>query len=338
MNAVVVVVMQNRFVVTTIDPVAESKPTKINELREEPVLKRPEISRNQIPELGSLRDSMRLKINTQDHYPETQASNELPTTPMPEPIQKKLSLLDRLLKSKLLPASGIAAALLITSFSSFQLGRSSALDGIVSTSITTKSNQVLGETDTSVSVTTQNPEEIATMAETELAEIATLSENSNLSESEKQDLSFRLNELFEKLTKSINLHPDSTALILIRAELGKRVYSSATPSMKEQTDADYQTIIRLSPLTAEYHFKYGQFLEMTGQLKSSAAHIEEALHLNPKNVDYIYALCRIQIRLGQIAEAIDSYQQLLKLIPTTSPSYPILKKEMDTLKSRVDGL
>jgi tetratricopeptide (TPR) repeat protein len=66
---------------------------------------------------------------------------------------------------------------------------------------------------------------------------------------------------------------------------------------------------------AEDHFKRGNELSLSGELEEAVAEYEQALEIEPENVDVMSNLGVAYYNLGQLDKAIDQYSKAIEIAP-----------------------
>jgi len=126
-----------------------------------------------------------------------------------------------------------------------------------------------------------------------------------------------LNEAVDYATQAIALFPTDYRGFEQRA----KIYSALTPENPEdsgsylhQAIADYQKALRLQPDNSDITKILAELWAKKGSVDNTLAYLQMAIGLEPTKAQHYYDLAHIQTQIGQISEAVQTYQHLLPLL------------------------
>ncbi len=152
-----------------------------------------------------------------------------------------------------------------------------------------------------------------------------------------------LNEAVDYATQAITLFPTDYRGFEQRA----KIYSALTPENPEdsgsylhQAIADYQKALQLQPDNSDITKILAELWAKKGSVDNTLAYLQMAIGLEPTKAQHYYDLAHIQTQIGQISEAVQTYQHLLPLLSDSDQKTKVsaAKNSLQTLLTQNHNL
>ncbi len=164
-----------------------------------------------------------------------------------------------------------------------------------------------------------------------LAKAEALSKNPNQSPQDKEDILIAIQNSLETINEGVNHYPKDDRLYAQRAKIYQGI-ASFSPDALEVAVADLDQARKLSPQNPTYPKTQSQILAQVGRYQDASFYAKIAYDIEPHNLQNLADLGQIQIKAGQINQAVASYQTLASLLPQDSQEIEVIKQEIANLE------
>ncbi len=158
-----------------------------------------------------------------------------------------------------------------------------------------------------------------------------LSKNPNQSPKDKEDILIAVQNSLETINEGISHYPKDDRLYAQRAKIYQGI-ASFSPDALEAALADLDQARKLSPQNPTYPKTQSQILAQIGRFQDASLYAKIAYEIEPQNLQNLANLGQIQIKAGQIKQAVSSYQTLASLLPQDSQERVTVKQEIASLE------
>jgi len=159
-----------------------------------------------------------------------------------------------------------------------------------------------------------------------------LSKNQNQTEEDKKEIIAFVQSALDTISKGISIYPQDDRLFAQRAKIYQGIISFS-PKAIDAAISNLEQARQLSPQNPIYPKTQSQLFIQKGDFQSAAYYANLTYEIEPTNLQNLANLGQIQVKAGQINNAIHSYQKLLSLLPQNNPQRQSLQKEIKTLKT-----
>jgi tetratricopeptide (TPR) repeat protein len=158
-----------------------------------------------------------------------------------------------------------------------------------------------------------------------------LSKNLNQSPKDKEDILIAVQNSLETINEGISHYPKDDRLYAQRAKIYQGIASFSSDAL-EAALADLDQARKLSPQNPTYPKNQSQILARLGRYQDASFYAKIAYEIEPHNLQNLADLGQIQIKAGQIKQAVSSYQSLVSLLPQDSQERATVKQEIASLE------
>ncbi|KUK82585.1 MAG: hypothetical protein XD98_0551 [Microgenomates bacterium 39_6] len=158
-----------------------------------------------------------------------------------------------------------------------------------------------------------------------------LSKNPNQTPKDKEDILIAVQNSLETINEGINHYPKDDRLYAQRAKIYQGI-ASFSPNALEAALSDLDQARKLSPQNPTYPKTQSQILAQLGRFQDASFYAKIAYEIEPQNLQNLANLGQIQIKAGQIKQAVSSYQTLASLLPQDSQEQITIKQEITSLE------
>lgn len=158
-----------------------------------------------------------------------------------------------------------------------------------------------------------------------------LSQNPNQSPQDKENILIAVQNSLETINEGISHYPKDDRLYAQRAKIYQGI-AFFSPHALEAAIADLDQARKLSPQNPVYPKTQSQILAKMGRYQDASFYAKIAYEIEPQNLQNLADLGQIQIKAGQINQAVYSYQTLASLLPESSQEIETIKQEIAALE------
>ncbi|PIS15067.1 hypothetical protein COT63_01890 [Candidatus Shapirobacteria bacterium CG09_land_8_20_14_0_10_38_17] len=178
----------------------------------------------------------------------------------------------------------------------------------------------------------QNPSYYINTAQQFLVHAEERSQNQNQNETNKKEILVLVQSALDTINNGISIYPRDDRLFAQRAKIYQGIISFS-PKAIEAAISDLEQARQLSPQNPVYPKTQSQLFAQKGDFQSAAYYTRIVYEIEPTNLENLANLGKIQVKAGQINNALQSYQKLLSLLPQENPQYQPLQEEIKALKT-----
>ena len=164
-----------------------------------------------------------------------------------------------------------------------------------------------------------------------LTKAEALSQNFDQSPQDKENILIAVQNSLETINEGINHYPKDDRLYAQRAKIYQGI-ASFSPNALEAAIADLDQARKLSPQNPTYPKIQSQILVQIGRYQDASFYAKIAYDIEPHNLQNLADLGQIQIKAGQISQAVSSYQTLASLLPQDSQEVEAVRQEIISLE------
>ncbi len=164
-----------------------------------------------------------------------------------------------------------------------------------------------------------------------LTQAEELSQNKNQTPQDKETILIAVQNALETINAGINHYPKDDRLYAQRAKIYQGI-ASFSPGALEAAINNLEQARELSPQNPIYPKTQSQILAQMGRYQDSSFYAKIAYEIEPQNLQNLADLGQIQVKAGQISQAISSYKTLASLLPKESQEAALIEKEILTLE------
>ena len=158
------------------------------------------------------------------------------------------------------------------------------------------------------------------------------SQNQNQTEIDKKEIIALVQSALNTINEGINIYSQDDRLFTQRAKIYQGIISFS-PQAINAAISDLEQARQLSPQNPAYPKTQSQLFIQKGDFRSAAYYAHLAYEIEPTNLENLANLGQVQVKAGQINNALQSYQKLFSLLPQDNPQRQSLQKEIETLKT-----
>jgi len=164
-----------------------------------------------------------------------------------------------------------------------------------------------------------------------LAKAEALSKNPNQLPQDKEDILIAIQNSLETINEGVNHYPKDDRLYAQRAKIYQGI-ASFSPDALEAAIIDLDQARKLSPQNPTYPKTQSQILAQIGRYQDASFYAKITYDIEPHNLQNLADLGQIQIKAGQINQAVASYQTLVSLLPQDSQEIEVIRQEITSLE------